>query len=253
MPEGPEIRRSADVLSRHLVGKRLANAFIGKHGRYTFPGSPPEDFEGFLGEMRGRGAPLITEVNCKGKFMWWQVNFDHRMSGFGRTEDSWYVWITYGMSGQWTPEETPYTAFGIYYGDTMDAAGNFIQPAPLYFNDIRHFGTLKFVNSTKEHVKKLASLGPDMLSAPPTPLDFCSQLAKRKTKTIAEALMDQSVVSGVGNYIKAEALYLAELSPHRLVNSLGAKEAERLRQQIINVMKASYNTGGATFSTYRNP
>lgn len=65
--------------------------------------------------------------------------------------------------------------------------------------------------------------------------------------------MDQSVISGVGNYVKAEALYLAELSPHRTVGSLTLAETDVLHQQIINVMKAAYNTGGATFSTYRNP
>lgn len=166
MPEGPEVRRSTEALAKKLVGKRLANAFIGKHGRYVT--SLPTGFKEFLGELRGRGSPTITEVNCKGKFMWWKLEFDRKPGDPVRVDDPWYLWITYGMSGQWNDSESPYTAFGIYYGHVFDGNNNFVQPPGLYFNDIRHFGTLKFVNSVKAHNKKLASLGPDVLSDPPT-------------------------------------------------------------------------------------
>lgn len=63
--------------------------------------------------------------------------------------------------------------------------------------------------------------------------------------------MDQSVVSGVGNYVKAEALYEAELSPRREVRDLSTVEIERLRRAITNVMLVSYRSGGATIATYR--
>jgi len=242
MPEGPEIRRSADDLSELLFGQVLINAFVGKHGRYTSPHEPPKGFDDFIDKLSRHGSPTIDEVNCKGKFMWWTLTFP-------KCEQLTYLWITYGMSGQWTPEESPYTTFGIYYNST----GLPDSFRTLYFNDVRHFGTLKFVDDDKEHARKLASLGPDMLSAPPNQDEFDLRLMKRVGKTIAEALMDQSVVSGVGNYVKAEALYLSELSPHRLVSSLKPQERARLRDQIINVVKASYATGGATLSTYKNP
>lgn len=166
MPEGPEVRRSTDILAKKLVGKNLANAFLGKHGRYTL--TPPDGFKEFLGEIAGRGTPKITAVDCKGKFMWWQLEFQRNHPGPDHDDDYWYLWITYGMSGQWNDSESPYTAFGIYYGHVFDGNNNFVQPPGLYFNDIRHFGTLKFVNSVKAHNKKLASLGPDVLSDPPT-------------------------------------------------------------------------------------
>ncbi len=249
MPEGPEVRRSADTLSQLLVGKRIVNAFPGKKGRYA--DNPPDGYTEFLGDLRGRGSAEILEVNCKGKFMWWKLAFPMNHTGPRREQDFWYMWCTYGMSGQWTADETPYTAFGVEYAEANSPAD--VQPPSLYFNDTRHFGTLKFVNSDKDHAKKLASLGPDMLNDPPTWQVFMDRLLKKPQKTLAEVLMDQSVISGVGNYVKAEALYLSELSPHRTVDSLKMAEMERLRNQIMNVMKASLNTGGATFSTYRNP
>jgi DNA-formamidopyrimidine glycosylase len=253
MPEGPEVRRSTDHLCRLLVGKRIVNAFVGTTGRYVQ--RPPEGFAEFLGELRGRGACRVTEVDCKGKFMWWTMDFPRKLVGPERSEPPWRLWITYGMSGQWSSEQTKHAGFGINYNDSgspLDATGNFVQPPALYFNDHRHFGTLKFVHSDELHQEKLASLGPDMLHNPPNEQQFRIALNRRNQKTLAEALMDQSCVSGVGNYVKAEALYLAELSPHRIVCELSNQEIERLRQQIVNVMKASYNTGGATISTYRN-
>lgn len=250
MPEGPEVRRSTDQLAEKLVGKRLANAFQTRRGRYRQ--TPPIGFKEFLGQIQGCGTPLITEVNCKGKFMWWKFEFGPKQLTLMPERKPWYLWITYGMTGQWTDEETSHATFGVYYGDTMTSEGNFVQPPGLYFNDSRHFGTLKFVNDQKAHEKKLASLGPDMLSNPPSWEVFRDRMQK-KNRTLAEALMDQSTISGVGNYVKADALYLAELSPHRMTCSLRDNDLMRLRDQIVNVVKASYANNGATLKTYRNP
>lgn len=239
MPEGPELSRSRDHLRPFLVGRAIVNAFPGKKGRYAL--ESPEGFNEFVEDISKKGAPRIKEVNVKGKFMWWRMNFPCE-------HENWHLWTTYGMSGQWLTQEGKHTSFGIYCNESGVAV---LPYDTLYFNDSRHFGTLKFVKGDGALFKKLASLGPDMLNDPPTTQEFVDRLLKKPNKTLAEVLMDQSVISGVGNYVKAEALYLAELSPHRLVDSLLVAEMARLRQQIINVMKASYNTGGATLSTYR--
>lgn len=62
--------------------------------------------------------------------------------------------------------------------------------------------------------------------------------------------MDQKVISGCGNYIKAEVLYRARLSPHRTVASLSTNDFAVLRQEIIAVMNESYHAKGATIKTY---
>jgi formamidopyrimidine-DNA glycosylase len=239
IPEGPELRRSADQLSQILVGKHLINAFVGKSGRYV--DDEPVGYECFLEDLT-RSPMKVVEVNCKGKFMWWTLK---------QGDTTWYMWCTYGMSGQWSRQETKHSAFEVYFNDG-DPRSPFES---LHFNDPRHFGTLRFVNSDRDQTNKLKSLGPDMLSAPPDDATFADRFSTRtiKKKTVAEAMMNQSVISGVGNYVKAEALYLSELSPHRLVGSLSTVELQRLRQQIINVLRASYVSGGSTFSTYSNP
>ena len=73
-----------------------------------------------------------------------------------------------------------------------------------YYRDTRRFGTFKIFhkdNSTLD--KKLATLGPDMLNDPPSFDEFVMRLRKKNHWNITKALMDQKVVSGIGNYIKA--------------------------------------------------
>ena len=246
MPEGPEVRRSADVLNKMLAGRRLSSLYaVG--GRYK--DAPPEGMVELLTFMQERltkhgadGHVLIEEVNCKGKFMYWSLR------------PGWTMWCTYGMSGQWsTTRDDKHCSIELCH--RTNRTGIMGGEGYLYFNDHRHFGTVKFLHEPDGVLtqKKLDSLGPDMLSDPPDEQKFRVALNRRNQRTLAEVLMDQSVISGVGNYVKAEALYLSELSPHRVVCELSSIEIERLRTQIINVMKASYNNSGATFRTYRNP
>lgn len=242
MPEGPELKRSADHLRKLLVGKHLRSAGVNHNhggsngGRYA--SKDPDGMAELNASFKGTSGPRIDAITCKGKFMLWSLG------------DGWQVWCTYGMSGQWTLQRPDkHTALTLWVDD-----GNGQGLLAINFRDPRHFGTVKFVHDpdgTKVK-KKLASLGPDMLSDPPDAAAFQLRLNRRASKTIGEVLMDQSVISGVGNYIRAEGLYLAELSPFRLVSDLQPNEVSRLRDQLVNVMKASYATGGATISTYRN-
>lgn len=240
MPEGPELARSRDRLKSILEGRAIINAYCGRSGRYH--DTPPKGFDAFIDGIQQKGAPRVKEVGVKGKFMWWRLNFPCE-------HENWYAWITYGMSGQWLVQEDKHVAFAIYHNESGQAIHPFDA---LYFVDPRHFGTIQFVRGDNKHQRKLDSLGPDMLNDPPDFAGFLARLHRRESKTIAEALMDQTVVSGVGNYIKAEALYLAELSPHRRVGDLKMSEVKRLREQVINVMRASYNNDGATIRSYLN-
>jgi formamidopyrimidine-DNA glycosylase len=186
------------------------------------------------------GQP-INEVGVKGKFMWWGIG-------------DWFLWCTYGMSGQWSTKYDPkHSACQVCYNDSADPIHPCSQTVQIInFNDPRHFGTLKLVKGRPALLKKLASLGPDMLNSPPAYEEFLARLTRKHHVTVAQALMDQSCISGVGNYIKAEALYLAEISPHRYTDTLTANEMKQLREQIINVMQASYNNDGVTIRSYLN-
>lgn len=213
-------------MSKVLTGKTLTKIHL-LSGRYSK--TPPDGILNFISDL-----PLkITDIKCKGKFIYFLTNSD------------WSIWNTLGMSGSWLKMDA------LTVDDPhLRAAFVFDEELIVCFKDIRNFGTMKFSNSKQDLKEKINSLGPDVLSEEISDDLFKSRLKTKAKKTLAEVLMDQSVVSGVGNYIKAEALYLAKLSPHRTINSLSDNDISTLNKSICCITRASYSTGGSTIRTY---
>jgi len=226
MPEGPEVKRIAVQLNQLLSGKLIENVEI-ISGRYKTHGSPL----GLTSFLNLKEERKIQEVSCKGKFIW-----------FSFSAPEVFVWNTLGMTGSWSRGESEHSRIKF----------NFTDGEKIFFSDIRNFGTMHFIFSAEEMNKKLKSLGPDMLSAPPSREEFLKIVKRQKDKTLPEFLMNQKMISGVGNYVKAEALYLAGLSPLRTCSSLSEKEVTDLQDSIDKVLSTSYNSGGSTIRTYRD-
>ena len=152
------------------------------------------------------------------------------------------LWSTLGMSGMWQRDQTPHSRIELKFkGEKV-----------MYFNDVRNFGTLKYSKDPKLLVSKLESLGPDMLAEEVDNTLFISQMRKSNNNNITKVMMDQAVVSGIGNYIKAEALWLARLSPHRKVSDISDSSLKILNKAIKSVMRESFKSGGATISSYKD-
>lgn len=227
MPEGPEVRRITDQLDEILSGRFISNIEI-LSGRYKNHASP----DGFKEFLSLAGEKKIERISCKGKFIWFSFAGNPDLS----------IWNTLGMSGSWSRQA----------GEHSRIKFTFTEGEPIYFTDIRNFGTMHFIFSKAELTQKLKTLGPDMLSAPPSDEEFLKIVKKQKNKTLPEFLMNQKAISGVGNYVKAEALYLAKISPLRACNSLTEKEIKTLKDSIDKVLRTSYNSGGSTIKTYRD-
>lgn len=174
--------------------------------------------------------------------MWWTLQ--------GATS-SWYLWSTYGMSGQWSRAAANNVCFIVEFNSSGHVVDKDQQK--LFFNDQRHFGTIKFISNEKTHQKKLASIGPDILEdARMDPELFAKRMLLKPNRTISEALMDQSAVAGIGNYIKSEALLRAGISPWRNVMEITSEEYMKLCQSVLDVAAESYKSQGASIKTYRN-
>ena len=65
--------------------------------------------------------------------------------------------------------------------------------------------------------------------------------------------MNQKIVSGIGNYLKAECLYESKISQHRLCSQITQEESDNLFHTCRKIIRRSYESGGATISTYRQP
>jgi formamidopyrimidine-DNA glycosylase len=81
------------------------------------------------------------------------------------------------------------------------------------------------------------SLGPDPLRSDFSSREFLRRLSSKPAREIGEGLLDQTVISGVGNILRIEALFAAKIHPRRRVGDLTAQDRRRLIRWIKKFMK----------------
>jgi endonuclease-8 len=217
-PEGPEVRNISDELNR-FVGMTIREAFV-ISGRYA---------RGSLDLSKMKNAQIMRVI-VKGKLLAFVLS---------NNEEVFAALSTLGMTGEWCAQMAPPTDARIEL--TLTGAGE----QTLYFNDPRNFGTFKVV-SYVEMRRKLAELGPDIMVASnlwgaiAIP-EFKARITRfGKALTLAEGLLDQRIVSGVGNYIRSDAMFLARMSPHRPISGLSDDELRTIWHAMYTIAVSSY-------------
>ena len=123
----------------------------------------------------------------------------------------------------------------------------------LFFNDQRKFGWMKLIPTAEiPNTPFMLKVGPEPLSNEFMPEEFMQRLARRPKTNIKAALLDQSVIAGIGNIYADESLWGAKIHPSRLVNSLTKEEMTLLYTEVRAVMNLSVEKGGSSNSTYVN-
>ena len=120
----------------------------------------------------------------------------------------------------------------------------------LFFNDQRKFGWIKLYPTGE--VMQLASivkLGPEPLSGDPW-REFLPRLRRHQKSRIKTAILDQTVLAGVGNIYADESLWLARINPMTRVEQLSDDDLRCLLDSIIEIMNQSLRAGGSTARNY---
>jgi len=122
----------------------------------------------------------------------------------------------------------------------------------LYYNDTRMFGYVLYYPSVEAFEKEnhFEKLGVEPLSKEFTENYFRESL-KGKSGKIKTVLMNQGVVTGVGNIYADESLFEAKIRPTRSANSLKLTEIKKLGNAIVRIMKRATKVGGSSVATYR--
>lgn len=245
MPEGPEVKVTVDSLRLKLVNQNLflVQIQIPPNSKYkTKPIPGIELFQQFP-------MPIaITDIFCKGKQIFF--NFNNQL----------YLNSTLGIGGRWTynPENNICLILGFVTGDEISNVhqNQNIQPNInfIYFIDPRHFGNVTIFNH-QDALCKFNKIGPDILATEVSSFEWLRifKLKKCQNKQICQVLMNQDVISGIGNYLKAEILYYAKIKPNRIVSSIIDFELENLRQISHHLIRVSYAYGGLTIKDFWNP
>jgi len=123
-----------------------------------------------------------------------------------------------------------------------------LTSSKLFFNDLRQFGMLKVID--QEELKKIKSkYGIEPGRANFTFKNFQKALKNRKTN-IKALLLNQSVISGLGNIYVDESLFAAKIHPQRPADSLTINEQKRLFNAIQRIIKLAIKNNGTTFSDF---
>ena len=128
---------------------------------------------------------------------------------------------------------------------------DFVDDTKLFFNDQRKFGWIRLLDSKDvEALPFLQKLGPEPLSGEWKVADLAKKLERRPRSKIKAAILDQTVVAGVGNIYADEALFVAKIHPATLVGDLTQRQLKALHAAIIEVMQISIDKGGSSSRNY---
>jgi formamidopyrimidine-DNA glycosylase len=123
----------------------------------------------------------------------------------------------------------------------------------LFFNDQRKFGWVKLLPTIAiPELAFMKKVGPEPLENDFTVKDFAERFKRRGRTNIKAAILDQSVIAGVGNIYADESLWGAKIHPKRLVATLTPTEFKKLYTELRVVMNLSIEKGGSSNRNYVN-
>ncbi len=234
MPELPEVETVRRGLERQLGDFTITGVEV-LRGRLIAAPQTPDQF------CRALDGCLCRSWKRRGKYLLGSLHRGGREAGL------WGVHLR--MTGQflWLVESSPPCAH-----TRMRCWG--ARGQELRFVDVRSFAQMWWVPPGVEAacvMTGLSRLGPEPFSEAFSDAYLGTRLAG-SVRPIKNALLDQSLVAGVGNIYADESLFAAELSPHRRSGSLKPCEISRLRHALNRVLRASIGAGGTTFSDFRD-
>jgi formamidopyrimidine-DNA glycosylase len=129
----------------------------------------------------------------------------------------------------------------------------FTDASKLFFNDQRKFGWMRLLPTAEiPNIDFMKKVGPEPLEPEFTKEVFVERLQRRKNTSIKAALLDQTVLAGIGNIYADESLFIAGIHPKSIVSAVPKKSLFLLHTAIVDVLKLSIEKGGSTDRNYVN-
>eukprot|EP00435_Cladocopium_sp_Y103_P077828 s1_g1567.t1 len=248
MPELPEVETVRRGLEPSMAGRVIDRLEVRRPDlRFPFP-------KGFARKVSGQ---RVTSLSRRAKYL-----LIHIESGD--------VLLSHlGMSGRFTicPPEGATNVPGVFTHDGTTAAPDgtgkhdhvvfhMEDGTRIIYSDHRRFGYMDLIaEQALPHSKHLSALGPEPNGNAFSAQSLADALRGKKTP-IKSALLDQSVVAGLGNIYVCEALFRAGISPRRTAATVAGKgpkptrRAERLAPLIRDVINEAIEAGGSTLRDY---
>ncbi len=225
MPELPEVETVRRGLQARVRGRTIGDVQLLHPRAVRRHAAGGDDFAAVL---RGR---RVNDTRRRGKYLWLVLGDDALLAHLG-------------MSGQLLlgPQDRP-------LGPHVRIRFTFRDGGPdLRFTDQRTFGHMMFAPGGAELPAPIAHIAPDPLEPA---FDLAALTARLKTRRtgVKRALLDQSLISGVGNIYADESLWRTPLHWARAADRLRTGEVTRLISAVTEVFNAALEAGGTSFDS----
>jgi formamidopyrimidine-DNA glycosylase len=129
----------------------------------------------------------------------------------------------------------------------------FTDGSRLFFNDQRKFGWVRLLPTAEvPNIDFMRKVGPEPLDVSFTSALFAERLHRRKNTSIKAALLDQSVIAGVGNIYADESLWGAKIHPSTIVHDISPQKLRTLLAELQYVLNLAIQKGGSSDKNYVN-
>jgi formamidopyrimidine-DNA glycosylase len=240
MPELPEVETVRIGLSRLLIGRTIVK--VDHNWPKSFPNSETDVKKFLIGasiiDVRRRAKVLMIDLSSQDSLV-----IHLKMTGqlvFRGAENFGAGHPTDSLIGELPDRSTRVTL-------------KFVGGSKLYFNDQRKFGWMRLMPTIEiPNIDFMQKVGPEPLDKSFTADDFITRFERRKNSSIKAALLDQTVIAGVGNIYADESLFAAKIHPASTVGALPKAKLKELYKAVRQVLNLGIEKGGSTDRNYVN-
>lgn len=226
MPELPEVETVRQGLRKLVLNKKIEKIVL------LYPKIVIGDSSLFKNTLEGL---TIKEIGRRGKYLLFNFTEGITMVSHLRMEGKYFV-----RNSDDEIEKHTHVIF------------KFTDKKELRYNDVRKFGRMELVRTDDVfNLKSLKKLGPEPIASDFSTLDFATKL-KKKNKMIKPALLDQTLVAGLGNIYVDEVLWMSKINPQTIASHLKEEQIKTLHDAIILELAKAVSAGGTTIRSYTN-
>jgi len=225
MPELPEVETVKNTLKQQVLNKTIKNVEV-LFNLIEYP-----SVEEFKKQIINQ---TIIDIKRKGKWLMFELN-DYYLLSHLRMEGKYHI-----------------RKYGDQIGKHEHIIFTFTDDSELRYNDTRKFGKMHLIDKDKVYdMKPLNELGLEPWDVNLN-IDYLKEKYSNKKIPIKTVLLDQSIITGIGNIYADEILFLCRINPLKKSNELNDIELENIIKYIKEVLESAIKLGGTTIRSYES-